>query len=723
MPTLSNNKKTSSEKTTSADDFLVFPRTYFEPKTGAGPKNVTDALRWWEWRESRRNGLDNEDPCGKKMMKEVASLRASLRSFIGNQYLIVLKERCSTFGLMNETTGNHAVLQKDINAALSTLENTPENNELVFNIFFKFHKDRKWMARTIDKWMLSRKMVLQPQVKKQGVKLFRLNRGGFMDVARHAKSNKIARFKNHLFKTKRWTIALSTPSTQPNVNKKNYVPKHYRKVFLDAPTDAAPTDAEDDDKEKIKFYYVVTALDNSIDDTIIDHSIDNRANLDELVDVDYAAIARCLKTTTNAVMNAISSNVFYKLDAESKNNNEDIVDITGADDIIMDEGDGNEAAVEDVSKNMIEPDNVPNLDVQVKNNAISIILNAMTEVESDLSDSTAPPPTNTEKHNAPPLTNDAEQHNAPPQTDAEQRATPTPPPTNAEEPPPPTTNAAEHNAPPPTNDAEQHIAPPPSFDAEQQIVPPPANAEQHNAGATTLSATKNTKERNTPPPINTKENNAPPPPPTNAEEHNAPQPTNDAEQHNAPPPSFDAEQHILPPPANAEEHNAGATNTEEHNTPPPINTEENNAPPPPPTNVEELNAEATTKSVEAASKSPPPAAPIPLTSQKQSSTSESTITSTTTPPLTSETDLPSTPVKTSPSLASENTPMDGKTTPVKIPGCTYMSQRIRTPTPPRFGTHNFDSIVPNKLYSKKNAVSSLKRKTPSPSKKKSKVRH
>ena len=166
-----NNNKTNNKPT--PDDFLVFPRTYFEPQTGAGPKDSTDALHWWEWRESRRNGLDNEVPCGKKMMKEIASLRASLRSYIGKEYLIVLKERCSTFGLMNESTGNHAVLQKDINAALSTLENTPENNELVFNIFLKFHKDRKWMAQTIDKWMLSRQMILQQQVKRQGRKIFR----------------------------------------------------------------------------------------------------------------------------------------------------------------------------------------------------------------------------------------------------------------------------------------------------------------------------------------------------------------------------------------------------------------------------------------------------------------------------------------------------------------------------------------------------------------------
>ena len=67
-----------------------------------------------------------------------------------------------------------------------------------------------------------------------------------MDVARHANSNKIAQFKNHLFKTQRWNIALSLPSTKPNIKKKNYVPKEYRKVLVEDPIDP-------DDPDKFNF--------------------------------------------------------------------------------------------------------------------------------------------------------------------------------------------------------------------------------------------------------------------------------------------------------------------------------------------------------------------------------------------------------------------------------------------------------------------------------------
>jgi hypothetical protein len=61
-------------------------------------------------------------------------------------------------------------LTKDINTALSTLQNTPENQRLIYNVFFKFHKDRRWMAQTIDKWMHSRKMILQAADKNNGRK-------------------------------------------------------------------------------------------------------------------------------------------------------------------------------------------------------------------------------------------------------------------------------------------------------------------------------------------------------------------------------------------------------------------------------------------------------------------------------------------------------------------------------------------------------------------------
>jgi hypothetical protein len=148
------------------DDFLEYPRKFFHLRTGSGPKNATEAMKWWSSREKRPkpgNMIDDEPPDGLEMLREIATLRAKLRIYIGTEYFQVIRERAKRFGLINEQTGENAVLTKDLKKALSTLENTPENHQLVYNIFFEFHKSRSWMAKTLDKWFISRKMKLQPQ--------------------------------------------------------------------------------------------------------------------------------------------------------------------------------------------------------------------------------------------------------------------------------------------------------------------------------------------------------------------------------------------------------------------------------------------------------------------------------------------------------------------------------------------------------------------------------
>ena len=458
--------------------FLEFPRTYFAPKSGAGPKDKDDALRWWEWRESRRMGLSDEVPCGFRMMKEIATTRASLRSYIGSEYLQVLKKRCNKFGLVNASTGENAILSKDINTALSTLPNTPENNEMIYNIFFKFHKNRKWSALTIDKWMFSRQMTLQPQVAQAGVKKYLYNRGGFMDVARHAKSNKIAKFKNYLFNNQRWTIALSLPSTKQNKKKKNYVPKEYRKVIVPPPPIDPEDDTPQDDKEY--FYYVVTERLTPDDDDDID--IDNRlkADIDELLDIDYVAIAKKLKTTVKAVRNALAPNVYYLPNNGSNVTGLDNVDATGANDNIMDEA--NVTGAEAVAY-------------------------AMSGLETDLSGSNnaPPPPTNAEELNA-----EATASKSPPPAPAPALVPTTPPLTSAtDSTPPPPTNAEELNAeatasksPPPAPAPALVPTTPPLTSATDSTPPPPTNAEELNAEATASKSPppspSNGKKRNSP---------------------------------------------------------------------------------------------------------------------------------------------------------------------------------------------------------------------------------
>ena len=59
-------------------------------------------------------------------------------------------------------------------------------------------------------------------------KVQRYNCGGFTAVARHAKSNMIALFKDNLFKSQKWCIASSLPSTKA----KKKPEKHYTMVEI-----------------------------------------------------------------------------------------------------------------------------------------------------------------------------------------------------------------------------------------------------------------------------------------------------------------------------------------------------------------------------------------------------------------------------------------------------------------------------------------------------------
>jgi hypothetical protein len=357
------------------EGFLVYPRTYFELKTGNGPKNATDALRWWEWRESRRtsNTIDAEEPDGNKMMREVNNTRVSLRLFVVQEYLSTIKNIAKRLGFMNEATGENAILTKDITSALCNLDNTTENNLLAYNIFVEFHKDRSWMANTIDKWLFIRKMILQPQVKVVGKKLYVESRGGFTAVARHAKANQIARFKDQLYKAKGWCIATSLPSTK--AHKKD--PKTYRLVQI--------IDPEHPEKEPTKFFYVVTPPCATIKAFKNEkHLTTERANIDEVVYIDYEAIAKCLRTTVTKVRNAIQAHVYFKPDEESDNNMD--VDM---DDMDMDGDEPNEELTEEEAVKEGE------VDAKNQQDTITSILEAITEIESELAHSNSDEPSAT----------------------------------------------------------------------------------------------------------------------------------------------------------------------------------------------------------------------------------------------------------------------------------------------------------------------------------------
>jgi hypothetical protein len=337
------------------NDFRLYPRNFFNEETGAGAKNAQEALCWWPWRYDRPkpNMMDNEVPDGNMMLKEISDIRSNLRFYVGKEYFKMVKARAKKFGLINEATGEHAVLTKDLKAAISTLQNTPENNELVYKIFNDFHKDRDWMANCIDRWMYESKMNLEPQVN-EGKKLYPTNRGGFSAVARHAKSNINALFKDNLYKAQNWCLASSLPSTKAQKTD----PKTYTPATIEiAVGDNLPP--------KVITYYVVTPPTinaNAASATRVN------ADISQFVDIDYAAIAKCLKSTTTKVRLAITSHVYFKEQPTADNGSDDT---------------GGEQEDEAVTPEAVEMEN--NINNELINNTVTTILEAINNVESDLS--------------------------------------------------------------------------------------------------------------------------------------------------------------------------------------------------------------------------------------------------------------------------------------------------------------------------------------------------
>ena len=89
---------------------------------------------------------------------------------------------------MIESNAKVPVTLVNIKRIIRRLTNNPRNQAMVYDVFHKFHRDRFWMANTIDKWFQHEKMMLESviQTHKQNgkcEKFYASDRGGFSSVA------------------------------------------------------------------------------------------------------------------------------------------------------------------------------------------------------------------------------------------------------------------------------------------------------------------------------------------------------------------------------------------------------------------------------------------------------------------------------------------------------------------------------------------------------------
>ena len=262
------------------DNMPWFPRNYFDVNSGNSPKTQKELEIRWEYRKNRPNSgmVDDEPPDFMEMRREIEEYRRSLRLHIAKLYFETARTLANELGLKLKDTNQSAILPKDMVKAICQLDNTPDNNLLVYKIFFEFHKKRHWLSKAIDVCLKEMNRRLKPKERTQGKKFYTDNRGGFTVVARYSKSQIMSRFMCPLFAKKRWCIASKRPA------KNTQTTKIYTEVFEHDFALSKP----DETVKKVRLYCTVTPNETGI--VAKKKQSNNLINADHYFKFNYEAI-------------------------------------------------------------------------------------------------------------------------------------------------------------------------------------------------------------------------------------------------------------------------------------------------------------------------------------------------------------------------------------------------------------------------------------------------
>ena len=111
-----------------------------------------------------------------------------------------------------ESNAEVPVTPVDFKSILRRLINNPRNQDMVYDVFPKFHSNRYWIANMIDKWFQHEKTMLEGEVRIQKqngkcAKFFATDRGGFLSVARTVKAQLVKSYMLHMLRNTGWCIA------------------------------------------------------------------------------------------------------------------------------------------------------------------------------------------------------------------------------------------------------------------------------------------------------------------------------------------------------------------------------------------------------------------------------------------------------------------------------------------------------------------------------------
>ena len=154
--TINSQNQNGASGKSEISEFLCYPRNFFERTTGGLPKDEEAACCLWPNRMARpKNGsgiVDMVPANGVAMLNKMKYIRESLRSFIMDKFVSDMHQMARLSEMKIEYNVEVPVTPVDFKRIIRRLINNPSNQAMVYDVFHKFHKDRFWIANTVDKW-------------------------------------------------------------------------------------------------------------------------------------------------------------------------------------------------------------------------------------------------------------------------------------------------------------------------------------------------------------------------------------------------------------------------------------------------------------------------------------------------------------------------------------------------------------------------------------------
>ena len=184
-----------------------------------------DVSRFWGYRKSRpttQTGNADRTFDKEEMVLEMREMKHSLRNFIMERYWEDVRAEASKHSsLFMKGTEISPVSPTDIKRSFGRLQLNEVNQDVVYEVAHKFHRDRTWLAKKIDMWFVQENMELMDATpvepgdsgsKKH--KTYHQARGSFGVVARAGKSQAVTALMDHMLSKAGWCLATANQKSK-----------------------------------------------------------------------------------------------------------------------------------------------------------------------------------------------------------------------------------------------------------------------------------------------------------------------------------------------------------------------------------------------------------------------------------------------------------------------------------------------------------------------------